>query len=135
VWNSFTLKRFRYTSNQRNIPNAEYSIQGPQSSRDDQALTRILCPAFENEAQRKLWLLAESLARDLVLNRKRISIEFEWPTHDPILFYTHEAELPFAREVKLTTLKHGKTRLKINGKGQGPCNRFRLFAPKGGQRF
>ena len=135
VWNSFSLKKFRYQSNHRNIPHADYSIQGPQSSRDDQALTRILCPEFQNEDQKKLWLLTETLARDLVLNRKQVSAEFQWPTKDSILFYTHEAELPFAREVKISTLLRAKVKLKINGKGRGPCSRFRLFAPRGGQRF
>jgi hypothetical protein len=135
VWNSFSRKTFRFVSNHPNIPGSEYRIQGPQSSRDDQALTRILCPEFQNETQRKLWILTESLARDLVLNRRQISTEFQWPSKDQILFYTHEAELPFAREVKLGSLNRGKTKLKINGKGRGPCNRFRLFAPKSGLRF
>jgi hypothetical protein len=135
VWNSFTLKTFHFRSTHRNIPNAEYRIQGPQSSQDDQALTRILCPQFQNDAQKKLWLHAESLARELVSARTKVASEFVWPTKDQILFYTHEAELPFAREVKIGALLQGKTKLKINGKGSGPCNRFRLFSPKGGQKF
>lgn len=135
VWNSFTQKTFRHHSQHPNIPNAEYRIQGPQSSRDDQALTRILCPRFQNDQHQKVWKLAEALARDLVLNRKNLSDRFQWPTKDSILFYTHEAELPFAREVKLSSLSHGKMKLKINGKGRGPCNRFRLFSPKGRQAY
>ncbi|NDG84013.1 MAG: hypothetical protein EBX52_03120 [Proteobacteria bacterium] len=135
VWNSFALKKFAVQSPHRNIPRASYSIQGPQSSQDDQALTRILCPVFQNQRQKELWNHAEALASDLVLNRKALSERYHWPTRDLILFYTHEAALPFAREVKVGTLLEGGAKLKINGKGTGPCSRFRLFAPKGGQRY
>ena len=135
VWNSFTLKKFRVKSLHRNLPDATYSIQGPQSSQDDQALTRILCPEFQNEKQKELWSQAESLARDLVLNRKRVSETYRWPTADTILFYTHEASLPFAREVRVSSLVQEGKKLKINGRGGGPCSHFRLFAPKGGQRY
>jgi hypothetical protein len=135
VWNSFTSKKFKVKALHRNIPEASYSIQGPQSSQDDQALTRILCPEFQNEKQKELWLQAERLAHDLVLNRKDLTGTYRWPTPDTVLFYTHEAALPFAREVKISALLHEGKKLKINGRGSGPCSHFRLFAPKGGQRY
>jgi hypothetical protein len=58
-----------------------------------------------------------------------------WPSQGEILFYTHEAALPFAKEVKIPhiLIDHKKTALR--GKGQGPCNRFRLFVPKNKNQY
>jgi hypothetical protein len=130
VWNSFSLKKFHTGQFHKNIPDAVYEIQGPQAENDDQALVRILCPQFLNAFQKELWEKAEKIAEEIVLSPETLREKIVWPTKEEILFYTHEAPLPFAREVKVPHIVFHGNKLKLRGKGSGPCNHFRLFVSK-----
>ncbi|MFA6235945.1 MAG: hypothetical protein WC635_01355 [Bacteriovorax sp.] len=130
VWNSYSLNKFHTGQFHQNIPNAIYEIQGPQAENDDKALIRILCPEFQTEEQKKLWSYAQSLALEIVKTPDKLIKRISWPMKGDVLFYTHEAPLSFAREVKAShILVDGKKAL-IRGKGRGVCNGFRLFIPK-----
>lgn len=130
VWNSFTVKRFHSGQLHKNIPDGAYEIQGPQAENDDKALVRILCPQFQTEEQRKLWSLAEKLAEEIVTTPQALAQRIAWPTKEEILFYTHEAGLPFAREVQVPFILVDTVKRPLRGKGKGPCNHFRLFVAK-----
>ncbi len=130
VWNSYSLKKFHTGQFHKNIPDAVYVIQGPQAENDDQALVRILCPQFLNDHQKDLWGQALTLAKEIVQRPKELAKLISWPTHEEILFYTHEAPLPFAREVKVPHLMVQGKMIKLRGKGRGPCDHFRLFVSK-----
>ena len=130
VWNSFSLKKFHTGQFHKNIPDAVYEIQGPQAENDDQALVRILCPQFLNTHQKELWDKAEKIAEEIVLSPESLRQKIVWPIKEEILFYTHEAPLPFAREVKVPHIVFHGNKLKLRGKGSGPCNHFRLFVSK-----
>jgi hypothetical protein len=130
VWNSYSIKKFHTGQFHKNVPDAVYEIQGPQAENDDQALVRILCPQFLNDHQKELWSQALSLSKDIVLQPKQLATKITWPTKEEILFYTHEAPLPFAREVKVPHLIVQGKIIKLRGKGRGPCDHFRLFVSK-----
>ena len=130
VWNSYSIKRYASGQFNKNIPNAEYEIQGPQSPNDDRALVRILCPQFINNEQKRLWLMAAKLAEEIVLTPEKLVQRITWPISGDILFYTHEAPLPFAKEVKVPYLVIDSKKQLLRAKGKGACNRFRLFIPK-----
>lgn len=130
VWNSFYLKSFHTGQFHKNIPDAVYEIQGPQSENDDQALVRILCPQFQNEHQLELWTSAQKIAEEIVLSPKQLGKKITWSVKDEILFYTHEAPLPFAKEIKVSHLFVEGNKRPLRGKGNGPCNHFRLFVSK-----
>jgi hypothetical protein len=130
VWNSYTLKKFKTGVVHKNIPNVQYEIQGPQAVNDDKALIRILCPEFQNDEQKKIWNMAVNYATEIVKNPTGLSNKIKWPTKDEILFYTHEAALPFAREVKVDHVLVDGQKLLIKKKARGVCNQFRLFTPK-----
>jgi hypothetical protein len=130
VWNSYSLKKFHVGQYHKNIPDAEYAIQGPQAENDDMALVRILCPQTQTNEQRNLWDQAEALAEQIVLNPQSIQKKIKWPINEEILFYTHEAPLPFAREVKVPHILIDNQKKLLRGKGSGPCHHFRLFVSK-----
>jgi hypothetical protein len=130
VWNSFGLNRFHTGQFHQNIPDAIYEIQGPQAENDDKALMRILCPEFQNEEQKKLWLYAQNLAQEIVRSPDQLQKRITWPLKDNILFYTHEAPLAFAKEVKASYLIINGKKSPIIKTGKGVCNNFRLFVPK-----
>lgn len=130
VWNSYTLKKFRTGVLHKNIPNVQYEIQGPQAVNDDKALIRILCPEFQNEEQKKTWALAVNYATEIVKDPNGLANKIKWPTKDEILFYTHEAALPFAQEVKVDHVLVDGQKMLIKKKARGVCNQFRLFTPK-----
>jgi len=135
VWNSYRIKRYHTGRLHPNLPDSIYEIQGPQGSQDDQALVRILCPKLETPAQIAAWEHAETLARTLVLDPAKISSTMSWPVKDSILFYTHEAALPFAREVRIPHLRvNGKRHILRRG-SSGACNGFRLFSPSVKTRY
>lgn len=134
VWNSFTIKRFHSGQLHQNIPSGAYEIQGPQAENDDKALVRILCPQFQTEEQKKLWIKAVELA-DEIVNRplalvQRISWKVPEAIKHEILFYTHAASLPFAKEIQVATVLVDHKPIALRGKGRGPCNHFRLFTAK-----
>jgi hypothetical protein len=130
VWNSYTLKKFKTGQLHRNIPNVPYEIQGPQAVNDDKALIRILCPEFQNDEQKKIWAMAVSFANEIVKTPLALNKRISWPLKEEVLFYTHEAELPFAKEIKIDHVLVDGKKLMISGKGRGVCNQFRLFVPK-----
>ena len=130
VWNSYSLKKFRSVQVHKNIPIIQYEIQGPQAVTDDKALIRILCPEFQNEAQKKIWIQAVTLATEIVKTPKALINRISWPVNAQIYFYTHEASLPFAAEVKLDHLIIDGKNVIIKSRGPGLCNQFRLFVPK-----
>lgn len=72
VWNSYTIQKYHTGQFDQNIPDAIYEIQGPQSSNDDKALIRILCPQFETENQKKLWNLAKEIATKIEIGRAHV---------------------------------------------------------------
>ncbi len=130
VWNSYTLKKYQTGQFHKNIPNATYEIQGPQAPNDDKALTRILCPQFITNEQKELWNKALEISKWIVLDPQGLKQKISWPNFDELYFYTHEANLPFAKEVKIPHLiVDGKT-VPLRGKGRNPCNYFKLFVPK-----
>lgn len=139
VWNSFTVKRFHSGQLHRNIPDGAYEIQGPQSENDDRALVRILCPQFQTEEQRNLWKQAVSLAEEIVLTPQVLAQRIVWPVPDAlkneVLFYTHEAPLPFAKEIQVPYLLIDNQRRALRGKGRGPCHHFRLFVAKAKNQY
>jgi hypothetical protein len=130
VWNSYSVKKFQTGQFHPNIPNATYELKGPQAENDDKALMRILCPEFQNEEQRKLWEHARSIAEVIVKSPQSLVQKYNWPVKGEILFYTHEAKLPFAKEVKVDHLLADQKKLMIRGKGKRVCDKFRLFVPK-----
>jgi hypothetical protein len=130
VWNSFSIKKFHVGQFHKNIPDAEYSIQGPQSENDDMALVRILCPQTQTNEQIDLWNQAVKLAEDIVLRPETIQQNIKWPINEEILFYTHEAPLPFAREVSVSHISINNQKRFLRGAGKGPCHHFRLFVSK-----
>jgi hypothetical protein len=93
-------------------------------------LVRILCPQFLNTHQKELWEKAEKIAEEIVISPESLRQKIVWPIKEEILFYTHEAPLPFAREVKVPHIVFHGNKLKLRGKGSGPCNHFRLFVSK-----
>lgn len=130
VWNSYSLIKFHTGQFHSNIPDAIYEIQGPQAENDDKALIRILCPEFQTEEQKTLWEHAKNLAQEIVKTPEQIQKRIAWPIKGEILFYTHEAALPFAKEVKATYLLLDGKKMPIRGKGRSACDKFRLFVPK-----
>jgi hypothetical protein len=130
VWNSFSIKRYHTGQFNKNIPDAVYEIHGPQTENDDKALVRILCPEFQNQEQKDLWLLAGQIAQEIVLRPEALAKRISWPVNAEILFYTHEAPLPFAKEIKVPHILVGDAKKLLRGKGHGACNHFRLFVPK-----
>jgi hypothetical protein len=135
VWNSYSVKRFHTGQFHSNIPDAVYEIQGPQGENDDKALVRILCPRFQTEEQKTAWKHAEEMARAIVTDPANLSSRMTWPVKGNILFYTHEAGLPFAKEVKVPHfLIDGKKAILRKG-SRGSCNGFRLFVPKNRNRY
>ncbi len=135
VWNSYTLKKFHTGQFNKNIPDAEYEIQGPQSENDDKALVRILCPQFQTQEQKKLWSQAQSLAEEIVLKPEELGRKISWPVVGDILFYTHEAALSFAKEIKMPFILVDGQKKPLRGTGRGACNKFRLFVPKNRNQY
>lgn len=131
VWNSYTLKAFKTGQVHKNIPNVVYEIQGPQAVNDDKALIRILCPEFQTEEQKQIWSSAVAFATEIVRTPEALTKRILWPINEEIYFYTHEASLPFAKEVKVDHVLIGGKKLLIKRKGKkGVCDQFRLFTPK-----
>lgn len=130
VWNSYTLKKFKTGIVHKNIPNVQYEIQGPQAVNDDQALIRILCPQFQNEAQKSLWAQVVALSTEIVKTPNSVVQKIAWPKKEDIYFYTHEASLPFAKEVRIDHVLVNGKKLLVKKKAPGVCNQFRLFEPK-----
>ncbi|MBC7430390.1 MAG: hypothetical protein H7336_17380 [Bacteriovorax sp.] len=130
VWDSYTLKRFRTGQLHKNIPNVQYEIQGPQAVNDDKALMRILCPEFQNEEQKKIWALAVTYATEIVKTPNTMMQRISWPKKEEVYFYTHEAGLPFAKEVMIDHVVVDGKKLVVKKKIRGLCNQFRLFIPK-----
>lgn len=130
VWNSYTVKKYHTGQFHPNIPDAIYEIKGPQSPNDDKALVRILCPEFINQAQKDLWKRASELAIQIVQAPEKLVKEYTWEKDLEILFYTHEAPLSFAKEVKVSALTYKGEKLLVKKKAKGVCNKFRLFVPK-----
>ncbi len=135
VWNSYSIQKYHTAKLHRNIPEANYEIQGPQSQNDDKALVRILCPQLIGEKQKKLWIEAELIAREIVLNPENIIKKIAWPLPGEILFYTHEAGLPFAKEIKVSYLLVNNEKRNLRGTGPGACNQFRLFVSKNKNQY
>jgi hypothetical protein len=52
-----------------------------------------------------------------------------------ILFYTHDAGLPFAKEIKVPYLLVSNAKRVLRGRGSGACNQFRLFVPKNKNQY
>jgi hypothetical protein len=130
VWNSYSIKKFQTGQFHPNIPNAVYELKGPQAENDDKALMRILCPEFQNDEQKRLWEHAREIAELIVKSPQNLVQKYAWPLKGEILFYTHEAKLPFAKEVKVDHLLVDQKKLMIRGKGRRVCDKFRLFVPK-----
>lgn len=130
VWNSYTLKKYNSGQYHKNIPNVEYAIKGPQSENDDQALARILCPQFITNEQKLIWEKAIAISKEIVSSPKAFSDKLKWTGDKTIYFYTHAAELNFAKEVKKVDLVYMGNKIKIKGKSKNPCDHFRLFTPK-----
>jgi hypothetical protein len=130
VWNSYSIKKFQTGQFHPNIPNATYELKGPQAENDDKALMRILCPEFQNEEQKKLWEHAREIAELIVKKPEHLVQKYAWPLKGEILFYTHEAKLPFAKEIKVDHLLVDQKKLMIKGKSKRVCDKFRLFVPK-----
>jgi hypothetical protein len=131
VWNSFTLKKFSTGILHKNIPIAQYEIKGPQAVNDDKALIRILCPEFQNDNQKQLWSQAVAFATEIVKTPQQLQKRIQWPKNEEVYFYTHEAALPFAREVKVDHLLVDGKKLFVKRKGHhSVCDQFRLFEPK-----
>ena len=135
VWNSFAVKHYHTGQFQQNIPDAVYEIQGPQAENDDRALVRILCPQFQTREQKDLWSKAIQIASDIVLGPEILAKKIKWPVNGDILFYTHDAALPFAKEIKVPHLLVDNKKVPLRGKGHGACNRFRLFMPKNKNQY
>lgn len=135
VWNSFSIKKFHTGQFHPNIPDAVYEIQGPQAENDDKALVRILCPQFQTDEQRQLWSQASILAEEIVLRPESVGKRLTWPVNGEILFYTHEAGLPFAKEIKVPYLLVDNGKRMLRGHGRGACNQFRLFVPKNKNQY
>lgn len=137
VWNSYSVIKLHTGQFNKNIPDTTYELQGPQSSNDDRALVRILCPQFQNDAQKELWSKTVKIATEIVKNADAFSarIKFDYKGNLPILFYTHDAALPFAKEVKkFEMLIEGQKQI-IRGKGRDACHKFRLFTPKNSDSY
>lgn len=130
VWNSYSLKKYQTGQFHKNIPNATYEIQGPQAPNDDKALTRILCPQFISKEQKELWNKALEISKWIVVDPKGLKQKIVWPKFDELYFYTHEANLPFAKEVKIPQMIIDGKPVPLRGKGRNPCNKFKLFVPK-----
>jgi hypothetical protein len=130
VWNSYSIKKYHTGQFHKNIPDAVYEIQGPQAENDDKALVRILCPEFQSESQKNLWKKAVEISSQIVRDPKKLITDFKWPVDGEILFYTHDASLPFAKEVKVKHLIVNGNVSTLRKKGTGACNKFRLFIPK-----
>jgi hypothetical protein len=135
VWNSFSIQRYHTGQFHKNIPDAVYEIHGPQSANDDQALVRILCPEFQNDQQKELWQQASKLAEEIVLRPETLVKRIVWPAAGEILFYTHDATLPFAKEIKVPYLLVENKKQILGKKGTGACNHFRLFIPKNKNQY
>jgi hypothetical protein len=135
VWNSFSIKKFHTGQFHPNIPDAVYEIQGPQAESDDKALVRILCPQFQTDQQRELWVQAEKLAEEIVIRPESVGKRITWPMNGEILFYTHEAGLPFAKEITVPYLLVDNGKRMLRGRGRGACNLFRLFVPKNKNQY
>jgi hypothetical protein len=139
VWNSYLLERPPVNldglnpGRGSNIPNVNISIQKPQTAGDDHALINVVCPSKKPNA---LWKHAVNLASQIVLDpvAYQKKYKFESPEKE-ILFYTHEAELPFAKEVIVENFIIDGKKVPLRGKGKGPCDNFRLFVPKTGGRY
>ncbi len=130
VWNSYTLKKFKTGKLHKNIPEVQYEIQGPQAVNDDQALIRILCPEFQNNEQKNIWAQAVSFATEIVRTPESLVNKITWPKSEEVYFYTHEAPLPFAKEVMIDHVLQNGKKLFVKKKEKGVCNQFRLFVPK-----
>lgn len=134
VWNSFTVKRFFTGQLHPNIPTGAYEIQGPQAENDDKALVRILCPQLLTEQQKNLWQEAVKWAEVIVNRPQEMADKIKWKApmqiEKEILFYTHEASLPFAKEVQVPSILIEGNPRSLRGKGRGPCHHFRLFVAK-----
>lgn len=131
VWNSYALKKYHTGQFHKNIPDAYYEIQGPQAENDDKALVRILCPAFQTEEQKNIWKKAVELSTIIVKDPEKIKQKIQWSTElQEILFYTHDANLPFAKEIKKINLSVDGKKVELKKKGSGACGKFRLFYPK-----
>jgi hypothetical protein len=131
VWNSYSIKKLQTGIVHKNIPNVQYEIQGPQAVNDDRALIRILCPEFQNDEQKKVWSLAVNFATEIVKTPEAMAKRIKWPKNEDVYFYTHEAPLPFAKEVKIDHLVvDGKKLFVKKHQSKGVCNQFRLFVPK-----
>jgi hypothetical protein len=130
VWNSYTLKKFNTGIVNKNIPSTAYEIKGPQAVNDDKALIRILCPEFQTEEQRKLWSQAVGFATEIVKTPDALAKRIAWPKNEDVYFYTHEAALRFAKEVKIDHVLINGQKMFVKKKARGLCNQFRLFVPK-----
>jgi hypothetical protein len=131
VWNSYAIKKYHTGQFHKNIPDAIFEIQGPQAENDDKALVRILCPGFQTEDQKKIWKKAVELSTMIVKEPAKIKQKIQWSTEQQeILFYTHDANLPFAKEIKKVKLSVDGKKVELKKKGSGACGKFRLFYPK-----
>jgi len=131
VWNSYAVKKYHTGQFHQNIPDATFEIQGPQAENDDKALVRILCPAFQTEEQKKIWNKAVELSTLIVKSPEKIKEKIKWSNEQQeILFYTHDANLPFAKEIKKINLSVDGKKVELKKKGSGACGKFRLFHPK-----
>jgi hypothetical protein len=135
VWNSFSIHKQHVGQFHKNIPDAVYELHGPQAENDDKALVRILCPEFQTEKQKELWSSAVKIADEIVRSPESLTKKITWPVSGEILFYTHDAGLPFAKEIKVPYLIIENQRVKLRGKGNGACNHFRLFIPKNKNQY
>jgi hypothetical protein len=130
VWNSYNLIKYHTGKKHKNIPDSVYEIKGPQASNDDKALVRILCPEFLNNTQKELWNHALEISKQIVLEPNKLGENIRWPVNGDILFYTHEAPLPFAKEVQVHSILINGKSIPLRKNGNGPCDNFRLFVPK-----
>lgn len=131
VWNSYAVKKYHTGQFHKNIPDAIYEIQGPQAENDDKALVRILCPMFQSTDQKNIWNKAVEIATQIVKQPEKMKESIKWSIEQQeILFYTHDAKLPFAKEIKKVNLEVNGKKVELKKKGSGACGKFRLFTPK-----
>jgi hypothetical protein len=78
-----------------------------------------------------------AIAEDIVKRPETVQAKFSWPQNvkGDILFYTHDASLYFAKEVKVKEILINGKPVPLRGKGRNPCHKFRLFVPKGNNQY
>jgi len=138
VWNSSLKERKTLLAlnpqKNSNIPDVQIVIQKPQPEGDNNALLSVVCP--DKKKFPDLWKKAVDVAALAVVDPQAFQKKYRFDSSEKeILFYTHAAELPFAKEVFADDFIIKDQKTSLRGKAKDTCGQLRLFVPRVGGQY